>query len=234
MNAQVIPIPDRSESPRPEPARLGSSDARRQPRDMRIDLRLIADMVEPNSRVLDVGCGDGTLLDFLTREKKVDGRGIELGMDGVHQCVAQGLSVIQGDAEADLKDYPTAVFDYAILSDTLQAMRDPRAVLLHLARIGRRAIVSFPNFGYWRIRLQLMVRGRMPVTEHLRYNWWDTPNIHLCTINDFLTLCQDAGLTVERSLILDRAGRVTGMKHGSFANLLGEQAVFMLRRNGVS
>ena len=198
---------------------------------IRYDLKLIAEMVEPGSRVLDVGCGDGTLLAFLNREKGVDGRGIELSMDGVHQCVAQGLSVIQGDAEADLKDYPPGAFDYVILSQTLQAMREPRTVLETMTRIGRRAIVSVPNFGYWRIRLQLLLTGRMPVTEKLGYQWWETPNIHLCTIKDFVVLTEEMGIRIERCMIVNRAGRVTGHAHSGLANLLGEQGVFLLRRD---
>jgi methionine biosynthesis protein MetW len=206
----------------------GQDEARR--RDVRVDLRHIAQMVEPGARVLDVGCGDGALLDVLTHEKNVDGRGIELSMDGVHRCVSCGLSVIQGDAESDLKDYPAQAFDYVILSQTLQAMHDPRGVLENLARIGRRAIVSFPNFGYWRIRLQLLVHGRMPVTERLGYQWWETPNIHFCTIADFVYLCQTLGITIERCVILDRADRVIGRNVGAFTNLLGEQGVFLLSR----
>lgn len=198
---------------------------------IRSDLKLIAEMVEPGSRVLDVGCGDGALLAFLSRRKGVDARGIELSMDGVHQCVAQGLSVIQGDAETDLKDYPPGAFDYVILSQTLQAMREPRTVLETMTRIGRRAIVSVPNFGYWRIRVQLLLTGRMPVTEKLGYQWWETPNIHFCTIRDFVVLAEEMGIRIERCMIVDRAGRVTGHAHSGLANLLGEQGVFLLRRD---
>jgi len=200
--------------------------------DIRDDLKLIAEMVEPNSRVLDVGCGDGALLDYLSHTKNVDGRGIELSMDGVRQCVAHGLSVIQGDAETDLKDYPAEAFDYVILGQTLQAMKQPRDVLDMLCRIGRRAIVSVPNFGYWRVRMQLMLTGRMPVTEKLGYQWWETPNIHFCTLRDFVVLTEEMGITIEQTRIIDRAGRVTSRAHSGFANLLGEQGVFLLRRNG--
>ena len=200
--------------------------------DIRDDLKLIAEMVEPNSRVLDVGCGDGALLDYLSHAKNVDGRGIELSMDGVRQCVAHGLSVIQGDAETDLKDYPAEAFDYVILGQTLQAMKQPRDVLEMLCHIGRRAIVSVPNFGYWRVRMQLMLTGRMPVTEKLGYQWWETPNIHFCTLRDFVVLTEEMGITIEQTRIIDRAGRVTSRAHSGFANLLGEQGVFLLRRNG--
>jgi methionine biosynthesis protein MetW len=196
---------------------------------LRGDLRLIADMVEPGARVLDIGCGDGALLAWLAREKGVDGRGMELSQSGVNACVSHGLSVIQGDADRDLDDYPSDAFDYAILSQTLQATRNPRTVLENLVRIGRRAIVSFPNFGHWRIRLALLARGRMPVTPLLAHVWYDTPNIHLCTIRDFLALAAETGVVIERALTLDRAGRPLAMSPG-LANLLAEQALFVLRR----
>ncbi len=197
----------------------------------RADLRLIADMVAAGSRVLDVGCGDGALLDFLVYAKAVDGRGIEIGMDGVHACVSHGLSVIQGNADTDLADYPTDAFDYVILSQTLQATRKPREVLNHLVRIGRHAIVSFPNFGYWRVRLSLLLLGRMPVTRRLGYQWYETPNIHFCTISDFTDLCRDLGITIERTLILSSADRLSRLAFlPGAANLLGEQAVFLLHR----
>ncbi len=197
----------------------------------RVDLLLIAEMVAPGSRVLDIGCGDGTLLGLLSEKRNVDGRGIELSQAGVNSCVAQGLAVIQGDADTDLVYYPDLAFDYAILSQTIQATRSPRHVLEQLLRIGKRAIVSFPNFGHWRIRSQLLIGGRMPRTDNLPDRWYDTPNIHLCTINDFLGLCGDIGAKVERAVALNAYGRKMGVSMPVFMqNLFGEQAVFLLSR----
>lgn len=206
-----------------------ASPAPAAPGELRSDLRLIADMIEPHSRVLDIGCGDGALLDYLARTKAVDARGIELGQSGVNACVRHGLSVIQGDADRDLEAFPNGAFDVVVLSQTLQATREPRHVLEELLRIGKRAIVSFPNFGFWRIRLSLMFRGRMPVTELLNNPWYDTPNIHLCTIRDFVALCDEVGSRIERSLTLDRHGRPFALDpRGTLANLLAEQGVFVL------
>ncbi len=197
----------------------------------RVDLLLIAEMVAPGSRVLDIGCGDGTLLRLLSDKRNVDGRGIELSQAGVNSCVAQGLAVIQGDADTDLAYYPDLAFDFAILSQTIQATHSPRQVLEQLLRIGKRAIVSFPNFGHWRVRTQLLVGGRMPKTDNLPERWYDTPNIHLCTINDFLGLCRDIGAKVERAVALNAYGRKMGVSMPFFMqNLFGEQAVFLLSR----
>jgi methionine biosynthesis protein MetW len=196
---------------------------------LRRDLRLIAEMIEPESRVLDIGCGDGALLAYLAREKGVDARGMELSQSGVNACVRHGLSVIQGDADHDLDAFPAGAFDVAVLSQTLQATRRPRHVVEELVRIGKRAIVSFPNFGFWRIRLGLLWRGRMPVSELLNNSWYDTPNIHLCTIRDFVVLCDALGTKIERSITLDRHGRPFSLDpRGGLANLLAEQGVFVL------
>jgi methionine biosynthesis protein MetW len=197
----------------------------------RVDLLLIAEMVTPGARVLDIGCGDGTLLRLLAEKRGVDGRGIELSQAGVNSCVAQGLSVIHGDADTDLVYYPDHAFDFAILSQTIQATYSPHHVLEQLLRIGKRVVVSFPNFGHWRVRTQLMFGGKMPTTDNLPDRWYDTPNIHLCTIKDFLGLCKDAGARVERAVALNAYGRKLGVSMPLFAqNLFGEQAVFLLSR----
>ena len=194
------------------------------------DHLLVAQMVERGSRVLDVGCGEGDLLQLL-ENRGIDGRGIELSREGVNRCVAKGLAVVQGDADTDLVNYPDDAFDYVILSQTLQATRQPRVVLENLLRIGRRAIVSFPNFGFWKMRLQLLVGGHMPRTENLPATWYDTPNIHFCTIKDFRALCEQSGAKMEMAVALNAWGsRLRLNAPWWFWNLFGEQAVFLLSR----
>lgn len=200
-------------------------------RSPRVDLQVIAGFIPPRARVLDVGCGDGELLELLQNEKQVDGRGVEISQRGVNRCVARGLSVIQGDADRDLDTYPEKGFDYVVLSQTLQATHNPKVVLSELLRIGQRAIVSFPNFGHWKVRLSLLFKGRMPVTKELPYSWYDTPNIHFCTIRDFVTLCDEVGATVERAYALNVTGeRIPFSMPWWFWNFFGQQAVFLLRR----
>jgi methionine biosynthesis protein MetW len=200
---------------------------------IRRDLSLIADLVEPGARVLDVGCGDGALLAYLRDVKQVDARGVELSMAGVRECVARGLSVVQGDADTDLKDYPDAAFDVVILSQTLQATRNPRTVLEHLGRIGKAAIVSFPNFAHWRALMHLVLKGRMPVTPTIPLEWYETPNIHFCTIRDFLALADVVSLRVSEAAILNAKGEKLGLDpRGWSANMLGAQGVFKLTRRG--
>ncbi|RAH98195.1 methionine biosynthesis protein MetW [Acuticoccus sediminis] len=199
--------------------------------EQRVDFRIIRDLVEPGTRILDVGCGDGTLMALLRRSLEVRASGIELSQKGVNDAVAKGLSVIQGNADVDLDGYPDKSFDYVILSQTLQATRNPRHVLENMLRIGERGIVSFPNFAYWKMRLQLLTLGRMPRTELLPEPWWRTNNIHFCTIRDFVELCDDMGVTVEHSIALNAWGRrIPFNAPWWFWNMFGEQAVFLLRR----
>lgn len=198
---------------------------------LRKELLHIAEMVPASSRVLDVGCGAGELIEHLTRAKGADARGIELSQAGVNACVAKGLSVIQGDADTDLAEYPAQSFDFAILSQTIQATHRPRDVLDQLLRIGRRVIVSFPNFGFWKVRLKLALTGRMPRTGALDYAWHETPNIHLCTIADFVALTQETGARVERALAVEESGEVRELSApGYWDNLTAEGAIFLLTR----
>jgi len=192
---------------------------------LRPDLALIADHVEPGSRVLDIGCGDGTLMAAL-RARRCDARGLELDPANVAECVARGLSVIQGDADTDLGYYPSQGLDYAILSQTLQTTRRPDKVLDELLRIGRRAVVSFPNFAHWRVRLSLLTGGRMPVTRLLPVAWYETPNIHHLTVADFRDLVRERGYRIERAWFL--AGDAVIAPVG--ANWRAEHAVFLLSR----
>jgi methionine biosynthesis protein MetW len=193
---------------------------------LRPDLAAIERLVPTGARVLDVGCGDGALMAALRDGKGIDARGIELSREGVEAAVARGLSVVQGDAETDLADYPSAAFDYAILSQTIQATSRPDKVLDQLLRVGAKAIVSFPNFAHWRVRLQLLFGGRMPMTRTLPVEWYETENTHFCTIDDFRALVAAKGLMIERALFLSRGQPRPALA----ANLLAEQAIFVLRR----
>lgn len=193
---------------------------------LRPDLAIIAANVIPGSRVLDIGCGDGALMAALRDQRQCDARGLELDAADVAAAMARGLSVIQGDADVDLADYPDASFDYAILSQTLQTTRRPDWVLDQLLRIGRQAFVSFPNFAHWRVRASLLWGGRMPVTRLLPLKWYETPNIHHVTVDDFRALVKDRGLVVEGCWFLSGDQR-TG---SAMANLFAEHAVFLLRR----
>jgi methionine biosynthesis protein MetW len=200
-------------------------------KNMRLDLRLIAAMIPHGARVLDIGCGDGALLAHLTAEKGADARGIEIDMAAATHAVAAGLAVIQGDADNDLAFYPDGAFDYVVLSRTLQAVERPREVLRQMLRIGHRAIVSFPNFGHWLVRWQLAATGRMPMTSTWHRAWYETPNIHPCTIRDFFNLCRLEDYEVEQWLAVDEVGlRAPWRRSAGLANLFGEQALFQLRR----
>jgi methionine biosynthesis protein MetW len=216
----------------PDPNRAAAAPAMLMATDkIRADHSVIADMVTQGALVLDVGCEDGALLQLLARVREVKGRGLELSQEGVNACVAKGLSVMQGDADHDLAAYPDQSFDYVILSKTIQAVHRPRAVLAELMRVGRRAIVSFPNFGHWKTRLALGIGGRMPNTNVLPTPWHETANIHLCTVRDFAELARTLGFTIERAVPI-----TNGEPGAPFANTIwranwfAEDAVFLLGR----
>lgn len=201
------------------------------PQNTREDFREILRLVRPGARVLDIGCGEGELLDLLVREKGVDGRGLEISEAGVSACLARGLAVVQGDADRDLADYPTRAFDYALLSQTLQAVREPRHVLEELLRIAERAVVSFPNFGHWRVRWDLLRKGRMPVTRTLPTPWWETSNIHLCTLADFTDLCASLGVRVDACAAFGGGKPARGIEPTRpIENWRSEHALFLLSR----
>ena len=200
--------------------------------EFRLDFEVVTSLVRPGSRVLDIGCGDGSLLARLQKDKEVDARGIEIEQTNVNQCVARGLAVIQGDADTDLSDYPNDHFDYVILSQTLQTVGEPKTVLNEMLRIGKTSIVSLPNFGCIQNRLQILLRGRMPLTKNLPYEWFDTPNIHFCTIRDFLELCKKIDGTVKRAVAFTASGiKIPVYTPWWIWNLFGQQAVFLLKRN---
>ena len=205
------------------------------PADIRPDFREILRLVRPGSRVLDVGCGEGALLELLVRENRVDGRGIEISPSGVSACLARGLAVMQGDADRDLDFFAARAFDYVILSQTLQAVQRPRHVLGELLRIGDKAVVSLPNFGHWRVRLDLLAHGRMPVTGALPQPWWETPNIHLCTVHDFTAVCEELEIGIDAcaALAAGKPARPIDPARG-IENWRAEAALFLLSRRSRS
>jgi methionine biosynthesis protein MetW len=198
---------------------------------VREDFKEILRLVRPGSRVLDVGCGEGGLLELLVREKEVDGRGLEISPEGVSACLARGLAVVQGDADRDLDYFPAKAFDYVILSQTLQTVLRPRHVLAELLRIADQAIVSLPNFGYWRVRIDLLLQGRMPITGALPEPWWATPNIHLCTVRDFTAICEDLKLSIDACAALGAGKPARPMDPSrEIENWRAEAALFLLSR----
>jgi methionine biosynthesis protein MetW len=191
----------------------------------RSDYAIIGEIVEPRTKVLDLGCGEGELLEWLAANKGVDARGVEISSAKVQRAIARGVSVFQGDVDEGLADYPDRAFDYVILSQTLQETRHPRRVLHEMLRVGRQAIVAFPNFGHWRVRLSMLFSGRAPRTSLFPYEWYDSPNIHFLTVHDFEELAAREGLAVERRYFLSGHSKVTAMP-----NLLAEVAVFLVSR----
>jgi len=198
---------------------------------LREDFKEILRLVRPSARVLDVGCGEGELLELLVREKACDAQGLEISPAGVSACLARGLAVVQGDADHDLDHFPSRCFDYAVLSDTLQAMRDPKHVLSELLRIADQAVVSLPNFGHWRVRWALVTGGRMPETKALPEPWWSTPNIHLCTLRDFTALCDELGLRIDACASLAEGKPARAIDPARpIENWRAESALFLLSR----
>ncbi len=198
--------------------------------DLRQDLQYIANIIPEESRVLELGCGDGELLKYLVSEKNIDGRGIEISQSGVSKCVKSGLSVIQGDVDLDLKFYPDKCFDYAVSSQMLQATSHPKEVLQEMMRIAKYSIVSMPNFGYWFNRFYLLLKGRMPVSGTLSYQWYETPNIHFSTAFDFEMLCNELDYVIEEKIYLNPRGSKIPPFFSIFSpNLLSEKCIFVIK-----
>ena len=197
---------------------------------LRKDLNLIANLIEDDAKIIDIGCGDGELLDFLSKNKNAKIQGLEIDQKKVNKCVAKGLSVIQGDADKDLSLYPEKSFEYVILSQTIQATLEPKKILSELTRIGEKVIVSIPNFGFWKVRLDLLFKGKMPITRKLNSTWFDTDNIHLCTILDFLELCDQLNLTVKQTVtITSKKQKKFSGKPSIKENIFAEEAIFLIQ-----
>ena len=198
---------------------------------MKQEFKIIANLVEKNTRVLDVGCGDGTLIEFLENNKKIDIRGIEISKKNVQKCIEKGLTVIEGDAEKDLAQFPNASFDFVILSQTLQAFLNPEIVINELLRVGKKAIVTVPNFGFWKVRLHLLIKGTMPITKNLPDEWHDTPNIHMCTIKDFFNFCNDRQIKLYKSLALhnEKTSSINNLNL-NIKNLSAELGIFLIEK----
>ena len=198
---------------------------------MKTEFKLIADLIETNTRVLDVGCGDGTLMEFLKNNKKLDIRGIEISKNNVQQCIGKGLTVIEGNAETDLSQFPDGSFDFVILSQTLQAFLNPEKVISELLRVGKKAIVTIPNFGYWKVRLHLLIKGTMPVTRTLPEEWYNTPNLHMCTIQDFFNFCKKRKINLYNSIALQnlKSSKITNTNL-TLKNLTAVLGIFLIEK----
>jgi methionine biosynthesis protein MetW len=198
---------------------------------MKQEFKIISSLIEKNTRVLDVGCGDGVLMDFLKNNKKIDIRGIEISKNNVQKCVAKGLTVIEGDAEKDLVQFPESSFDIVILSQTLQAFLNPELVIKELLRVGKKAIVTIPNFGFWKVRLHLLIKGTMPITKNLPDEWYATPNLHMCTIKDFFNFCKNRKIKLDKSLAFHNE-KTSLIKNSNLniKNLSAELGIFLIEK----
>ena len=198
---------------------------------MKQEFKIISDFIEKNTRVLDVGCGDGTLMEYLKTNKEIDIRGIEISKSNSQKCVSKGLTVIEGDAEKDLTQFPDSSFDFVILSQTLQAFLNPETVIQELLRIGKKAIVTVPNFGFWKVRLHLLIKGTMPITKNLPDEWYNTPNLHMCTIKDFYNFCHDRKIKLDKSLALHNE-KISSINEVNLniKNLSAELGIFLIEK----
>ena len=198
---------------------------------MKLEFKIIADLLEENTRILDVGCDDGTLMEFLKKNKNVDIRGIEISIKKVQVCISKGLTVLEGNAEFDLKQFPENSFDYVVLGQTLQAFVNPEIVIKELLRVGKKAIVTIPNFGHWRVRLNLLTKGTMPVTKTLPNDWYNTPNIHMCTIKDFVKFSKTINFKIYKSLaLMNKSVSNINNSNLSFKNLFAELGIFLIEK----
>ena len=198
---------------------------------MKSEYKIIADIITENTRVLDVGCDDGSLMEFLKKDKNVDIRGIEISKEKVQTCISKGLTVIEGDAEFDLKQFPDKSFDYVVLGQTLQAFINPEIVIKELLRVGKKAIVTIPNFGHWKVRLNLLFQGTMPVTKSLPNEWYNTPNIHMCTIKDFFKFSEKMNFKIFKSFaLMNKNVSTINSSNLSFKNLFCELGIFLIEK----
>ena len=198
---------------------------------MKEEFKVISELIDEKSRVLDVGCGDGILMEYLLKNKVVDVRGLEISKEKVRKCLSNGLAVVEGDAEYDLKQFPDLSFDYVILSQTLQAFMSPENVIKDLLRVGKKVIVTIPNFGHWKVRVDLLFKGEMPITKNLPYEWYNTPNLHMCTIQDFYNFCNNKGINIFKTISLNgqKTSKITS-SNLKFKNLISELGIFLLEK----